>query len=257
VIFIVVAGLLFFLHGVGALRPVENFFEVLIKPVSIRLYSWGTSFRNFYQENRNQNDLSAQVDRLTKATAVLTIANSQCLETTEENKKLRAALKLSQENNFRVLVANIIAKQTAAEDSRDLIINRGSDDGLRPGLGIISEEGTIVGKVVAVKAMTAQVCLTTSPNCQLAAAIQNQVKTQGITDGDLGLTIKMNYIPQSEKIANGDLVITSGLDGSIPRGLVIGRITQIYSASNEVWQGATIEPLVNFDNLTVVSIIIP
>jgi len=257
VIFIVVAGLLFFLHSLGALGPAEDFLWFLTKPVSSRLYTWGSSFRRFYQDNRSQNELNIQVDKLTKEVAVLTIANSQCLDEIEENKKLRAALKFSQANNFRVVVANVIAKETAVEDSRDLIINRGSNDGLFPGLGLISEEGAIVGKVVEVKAATARACLTTSPNCQLAAAIQNQAKTQGITDGDLGLTIKMNYIPQLEKIAGGDLVITSGLGGNIPRGLVIGRVSRVYNASNEVWQSATIEPLVNFDNLTVVSVVIP
>ena len=98
--------------------------------------------------------------------------------------------------------------------------------------------------------------MTTSPGCKLAAAIQNQTKAQGITDGDLGLTIKMNYIPQLEKISLGDTVITSGLGDKIPRGLVIGKVIEVVSESNEVWQGATIEPLVNLNTLTVVTVII-
>ena len=257
IIFLVAAGLLLFLHNFGILNPVENLFWFSVKPLSVRLYSWGESFHSFYNASQNKTDLNAQVDRLTKEIAVLTVANSQYRETAEENEKLRAALHFNTVSNFHAVVANVIAKEDAAEDSRGLIINRGANDGLRLGQGAISEEGVIVGKVVEVKGETSKICLTTSPNCQLPAALQNQDKTQGITDGDLGLTIKMNYIPQLQKIVPGDPVITSGLGGDIPRGLVIGKVVKVYNASNEVWQEATIEPPVNFDNLTVVSVIIP
>jgi rod shape-determining protein MreC len=71
------------------------------------------------------------------------------------------------------------------------------------------------------------------------------------------MTIKMNYIPQLEKISPGDMVISSGLERSIPRGLLIGKVTQVHNTSNGVWQTATIEPISNLDKLTIVSIIIP
>ncbi len=256
-IFLVAAGALFFLHGLGWSRPAENLLWYLVKPVASRLYVFGSSFKHFYSANKNQSDLNAQIDRLDKEIASLTVLNSQCRETAEENEKLRAALAFSAAAKFRTVVADVIAKEAVAEDSRGLIIDRGTNDGLRPGLGVISEEGVIVGKIVEAKAATAKICLTTNPDCQLAATLQNQDKTQGITDGDLGLTIKMNYIPQLEHIAPGDPVVTSGLGGDIPRGLVIGKVSKVYNTSNEVWQEATIEPPLNFDNLTVVSVVIP
>lgn len=257
VIFLVVGGLLLFLHGVGILRPVENFLLFLIKPLSSRLYNWGASFNRSYNEKRSKENLNAQIDELTKEAARLTVANSHCQEIVEENRKLRDTLQFLGDNNFQAVVAGVIAKEAAAEDSRDLIINRGSQDGLRVGLGVVSENGVIVGQIVETKDATAKICLTTSPGCRVAAALQNQSKTQGLTDGDLGLTIKMNYIPQLEKVTVGDTVITSGLGGNIPRSLIIGKVTQVRNESNEVWQEATIEPLINLNNLTVVSVIIP
>ena len=128
---------------------------------------------------------------------------------------------------------------------------------MRLDLGLINEEGVVVGKIIDIKPGTAKICLTTSPGCQLAASLQNQNKTLGIVEGDLGLTIKMSYIPQLEKININDIVITSGLGGDIPRGLVIGKVQSVRNESNEIWQSATIEPLVNMDNLTVLAVIIP
>jgi rod shape-determining protein MreC len=257
VIFLVVGGLLIFLHGVGALRPLENLLSSLTRPLAERLYRHGALFNRSYTAAQKKEDLTARVEELTKEATQLIVANSRCREIEDENQKLRATLKFLSTNDFKAVVASVIAKEAGGEDSRGLIINRGTRDGVNVGLGVVSEEGVIVGQVVETKDTTARICLTINSNCQLAAALQNQTKTQGLTDGDLGLTIKMNYIPQLEKVTVGDTVITSGLGGSIPRGLVIGRVTQVYSASNEVWQGATIEPLINLNNLTVVSVIIP
>ncbi|MFA6995475.1 MAG: rod shape-determining protein MreC [Patescibacteria group bacterium] len=257
VIFLVVAILLIFLHAVGLLSPLENFLSTLTKPLSVHLYGWSSSLNSSYNANQDVEALQGQINRLTKEVSALTVANSGYLETAAENQKLRSTLKFLSVNNFQAVVAGIIAKQSPADDTGDLIINRGRLDGLRPGLGVVSEEGVIIGKVISVKDTSATVCLTTNSNCQLPATIQNELKTQGITVGDLGLTIKMSYIPQGEKISIGDMIITSGLGGNIPRGLLIGKVAQVYNASNEVWQSATIEPLLNFDNLTIVSVIIP
>ena len=257
---LVVFGLLVFLHSLGALRPLENFLGHALKPVNENFYRLGNSFRRSYQNSADQNSLKAQVEALSKEVARLEVENSRQKELVAENAKLRSQLKFLSDNNFKAVAAAVIAREALAEGSeegQDLIINKGSRDGLIVGQGVVSEEGLIIGKVIEVKETSAKICLTTSPECKLAAAIQNQTKTQGITDGDLGLTIKMNYIPQLEKIAVGDTVITSGLGGKIPRGLVIGKIIAVRNESNEVWQDATIEPLVNLNNLTVVTVITP
>jgi len=249
--------LLFFLHWIGLTRGLEGALSSLIQPLSGKLYSWSSSISSSYSDNQDIAYLQAEIARLKGEVVDLTVANSSFLEIAQENNKLRKALDFQDNKDVSAVIASIIAKEQAGEDRRDLVINRGSQDGLRPGLGVINEDGMIVGKVMEVKDRTAKICLATSPGCRLAAAVQNQLKSQGLTDGDLGLTIKMSYIPQLEKIAQDDLVITSGLDGDIPRGFVIGRVTQIINESNEVWQEATIEPLINFDNLTVVSAIVP
>ncbi len=254
---LIIAAALFFLHISGFLRPLENSLVYLVKPIASRFYNAGTNIKTAYDANNNPEDPAARADRLAKEVLVLTVANSRSLEIEEENRKLREALKFASNSNSRTVVASVIAKEAAAEDSLGLVINRGAKDGLVAGLAVVSEDGLIVGKVLETKDATAKICLTTNPNCQLAAAIQNSDKTQGITDGDLGLTIRMNYIPQLEKIAPGDIVITSGLGEHIARGLVIGRVTQVFNESNEVWQEAIIEPLVDLDNLTIVSVLIP
>ncbi len=258
-IFLAVFGLLILLHGAKILRPIENFVLGFFGPLNSRFYSLGNSFNGSYQDHATQESLLAKIDELTKEVAVLTVANSQEKELKEENEKLRGQLNFIATNNFKAVAAEVISRESLTEGSeagQNLIINKGTKDGLALGQGAVNEEGLIIGKIIEVKDTSAKICLTTGQDCKLAAAIQNSTKTQGVTDGDLGLTIKMDYIPQLENISVGDTVITSGLGDKIPRGLVIGKIIEVRNESNEVWQDATIEPLVNLNNLTVVTVII-
>ena len=249
--------ILIFLHFIGLLSPLEDFLLNSAKPLSAQVYNWSSSLDSSYQNNRQHINQKDEINRLNNKIAELTVANSKCLETKFENKKLRSTLKfINNHQNLKVVPAQIIARQIDGNSS-DLIIDKGSRNGLESGLAVLSPQGIIIGKIVDLKDDSSTVCLTTSLNCNLAATIQNQKRTQGITSGDLSLTIKMNYIPQLEKINPGDLVISSGLGGKIPPGLLIGRISRVYSASNDVWQSATIEPLLNLNDLRIVSVVIP
>lgn len=259
-IFVVVAGLLFFLHIFGFLRPLEIFLVNLAKPLSSRLYAVGSSLNHENTEKETLSEQAELINSLKKEISGLVVANSRLQELEAENNKLRAQLKFLDSSRLKVINANIIAKEIATEageEGQNLVINKGSRDGLGLGYAVVSEEGAVVGKIIDLKEASARICLTTSLECRFPAAIQNVNKTQGITNGDLGLTIKMNFIPQLEKISLGDIVISSGLGGNIPRGLVIGRVIQVKNESNDVWQEATIESPVNFNNLTIVSVILP
>jgi rod shape-determining protein MreC len=259
-IFIVILVILVLLYSFTWLKPVEIFLNDITKPVNGYFYNLGSFFNRPSDKPDSIEYLQIKLEEAEKEIARLNVANSQQQELEEENKKLRAQLNLTRKYNFQTVTAEVIARESLLEgiaERQDLVINKGLEDDLALGQGVVSEEGVIIGKIIEVKEASAKICLTINSGCKLAAAILNQNRTQGITDGDLGLTIKMNYIPQLEKISVGDTVITSGLGEKIPRGLVIGKIIDIRNESNEVWQDATIEPLVNLNNLTVVSIIIP
>lgn len=258
-IFLAIFILLIIFYSLGFLRPGENFAVKASKPIAEKLYRWGKVFNHSSSDQNSPEQLAARIDELTKEVAVLTVISANQKELVEENKKLRSQLDFLETNNYRAVAAEVTARESlleGIEEGQDLIINKGSRDGVMVGQGVVSEEGLIIGKIIEVKDVSAKACLTTSSGCRLAATIQNESRTQGLTDGDLGLTIRMDYIPQLEKLTLGDTVITSGLGDKIPRGLVIGKISEIRNESNEVWQNATIEPLINLNNILVVSVII-
>ena len=256
----VAAVVVIFLHFIKVLAPLENLTIQTVKPLAGFLYGSGSSIRNSYEETKQQKDVRSHADSLEKEVARLTVENAQFKELEQDNVKLRAQLNFLSANKYKNVLANVISQNLVfdiKEGDQDIVIDRGSKEGIKEGVGVVNENGVIIGKISEVRDHISKVCLTTNRNCKFAATIQNQNRTMGITEGDLGLTIKMNYIPQSEKINNGDTVITSGLGGNISRGLVIGKVSQVNNHSNEIWQDVNIEPLFNLSTLTIVTVLIP
>lgn len=252
--------LILIFHWVGLPRPVENYLSKLISPVGHSLHNMGSWFKGDSYDDLSFENLETKLEQSENDLALAIIDQTKLKLLTEENDKLRQQLNFIDNNHYEAVSANIVSRQNlfnVADDAQDIILDKGIRDGLRPGLGVINESGIIIGKIVEVKDYGARACLTTGSDCQLAAALLNDSQTIGLSEGELGLTIKMNFIPQMEAISANDILITSGLGDDIPRGLVIGRVSQVNNQSNEIWQDVTIEPLASLHNLTVVSVIIP
>ncbi len=254
---LVILIVLAILHFSGIIRPLENFFLYLARPLAAKVFNSGSNLSDSYSNSQSKKDYFVEIDNLEKRIAELTNYQALYLESLDENKKLKDTLNFSKESGFNLLASSVVAGELIDSEGRDIIINRGKKDNVKNGLAVVDEQGILIGKVIEVKDNISRVCLSIGSDCDFAAAILNSNKTQGIVSGNLGLTVKMNYIPQSEEIKVDDVVISSGLEGLIPRGLVIGRVNEVKREDNDIWQEAIIESPVNFDNLTIVSVIIP
>lgn len=251
--------LLIFLHFSGISRSVESKILYFLNPVLSRVYSFSSRLRITYNEQTKKSDLLGKIKKLEDENNSLIMENSRLKSTEDENKILREYLLFKQKSNLSFVLANIISRQNINFENSggNIIINKGERDDLKIGMAVIGGEGVIIGKVINIKDDDAEVCLITGSDCKLAATMQNKDKTVGLVSGEFGLTVKMEFIPQTEEINNGDIVITSGLEENIPRGLVIGRVSEVKKKNNELWQSAIIEPLVDADNLAIVSVILP
>jgi len=132
-------------------------------------------------------------------------------------------------------------------------INRGSDDGLRRGMPVVTQQG-LVGRVSQVTASAALVQLITDPsvaiNVRLEPSRADAVLSGSIT-GDVGLSM----IPQDAPVQPGDLVLTSGLGGNYPPNILIGQVTGVRSRDYDLFQSASVQPVVDFNRLTIVLVI--
>lgn len=255
-----VLGLLIFLYFAGPLKRVEGVVIRLLSPVFSRAYFTGSIIRVKYDEQTNKIDLTKKVDELEGQIVELTKENIGLKKMEEENMVLRGYLDFLTINQYKYVMSNVVARGEAANisDRTEVItIDKGSRDGVFLGLAVVSSDGVIIGKVSDVKENSAQVFLTNNEKCKLAASVFNTDKTSGITEGDMGLTVRMEFIPQDQKIEKNDVIVTSGLEQFVPRGLIIGKVMEVDRESNELWQKAVIEPMVDLNNLIVVSVLLP
>lgn len=250
--------LLIFLHFFRITQPAESFIVYAFRPVLSKFYSASAYIRSKYYEQTKKGDLLAEIDELQKYANELIIRNSRLQALEEENAVLRQYLGFASTTQAKLIMADIISGgEPESGNEQVIMIGKGSKDGLYPGLAVVSSQGVIVGKLVEVKESSSSACLSTNQRCKFAATTEKLDSTTGIVEGDLGLTIKMGFIPQTKEIKVGDIVITSGLEKNIPRGLVVGLVSKVVRESNELWQSATIEPLAEPATLRVVSVLLP
>ncbi len=134
-----------------------------------------------------------------------------------------------------------------------VIIDRGSDDGLRKGMPVITQQG-LVGSIAAVTAGAARVQLINDPGSSINVIMQ-QSSEEAVLNGQLTGEIELDMISQNAIVQPGDLVMTSGLGGNYPANIVVGQVLTVRNEASSLFQTASVQPAVDFSQLDIVLII--
>jgi rod shape-determining protein MreC len=135
-----------------------------------------------------------------------------------------------------------------------IIINRGSNDGFLRGMPVVTNQG-LVGRIDAVIADAARVQLITDPASNVNVRLQN-AEVEASLIGSVTGDVTLDLIPQDTLIELGDLVLTSGLGGGYPPDLIVGQVINVRSRDFDLFQQATIQPVVDFNHLSIVLVIV-
>jgi len=252
--------LLVFLHYLKFLQPIEKVIVSGINKGGEVFYNLGGNWRSSFQGSEEERALRAHNEYLENQVNQLLAEKASWQEIAKENDKLKSYLDFFEDNEYKKVMARVVAADNLLSqeiNQSNIYLNKGSSDGLREGMAVINEEGIIVGKILLLHENSAQLCLSINENCKLAARFSGQSQALGVAQGNLGLTIAMNLIPQDQNISEGDLVVSAGLEKEIPAGLIIGRVNFISKQSNDIWQEASIEPLYNVNELDFLAVVIP
>lgn len=196
---------------------------------------------------KNSEDLQAQNE-------ALRLKNAELKTLAAENEALKKALDFTEREKDRGLAARVISEGSGS--FHGLIIDRGLKDGLITGLPVVAN-GVLVGRVFDVGPWTSSVMSLTDPNSKIAVTVLNAQSTLAVLEGDRGLAMRMTLIPQTEELAVGDQVITSGIEPSIRRGLVVGTIGAIEKNTREPFQSAAVIPFVSTSHPIFVQVLLP
>jgi len=135
-----------------------------------------------------------------------------------------------------------------------VIINRGSDDGLRRGMPIVTQNG-LAGRVSQVTAKSARIQLITDPSVKVNVRIQPS-RSEAILTGSITGEVSLEQIPQNAKVNPGNLILTSGLGGNYPPNIIVGQVTSVKSQEYALFQSASVQPVSDFSELEIVLVII-
>lgn len=152
----------------------------------------------------------------------------------------------------KYLGANVIAYDPSPFMSY-VIINRGSDDGLRRGMPVVTSQG-LVGRITAVNPVASRVQLITDPGSHINVRMQS-TDAEGILSGQITGEVVLENLPQNDLVQPGDLVLTSGLGGSFPPDIIVGQVTSVRQHDYDLFQSASVQPVVDFANLEIVLVI--
>jgi len=173
-------------------------------------------------------------------------------ETRLENQRLRKLLDFVETDPRPVLPAMVVAED-ASSWARTIVIDKGALQGVREGLPVVVAEG-VVGRVIKVAPGSARVLLVIDASSSVAGLVQ-RFRTRGVARGN-GRGLTFEYALRDETVQVGDLIITSGMGGLFPKGLVLGYVTQVQRTDASLFQQIELRPDLDFSRLEEVLVLL-
>jgi rod shape-determining protein MreC len=248
-----VAFVLILIHFLGWLKPVENAFVFVTKPVVSGVTRAARSITGSFAFLGSIGHLASENDSLKQQVEKLQAEGARLSEVDKENTALRSQLKFQDKQAYNEEPSFVIGYDPTSF-SEFITIDKGTESGIKNGNPVITDSGLLVGQIQDAGWKSSKVLLTTDSNSSINAVVQDS-RASGIVKGDHGLGLTMGLIPQDEVVKAGDRVVTSGLGGEFPKGLVLGQVESVSEQANELFQTARLKPAISFRDVEIVFVI--
>ncbi len=205
----------------GGTRLIRVWTVTAFTPIEKMFVSTGHFFRNGWNNYADLRGVRKQNRELQDEVARLQMEQVRLKQDAEQARRLQALLEFRQRFISRTVAAQVIGT-SGTEQSRVIIIDKGSHDGIKADMAVITPDG-IVGKVKDVFPLSAQVLLINDHDSGAGVILEGS-RLQGIVKGTSQGELQINDIMADEKIEAGDRVITSGGDRIYPKGFAVGTV---------------------------------
>lgn len=217
--------------------------------VTHRLYS---SVGSVWSNYISLWSLREEHERLRQRLLSLEEHNSRLLEVEHENQRLREILSFAQASALTGVAADVIGYDPS-NWVKAVTISRAAGVNLTPGMPVIEGKG-LVGQISSVASGSARVLLIIDSGSGVDATLQGE-RVRGVVSGNGSGGCEMHYVLNDAEVAVGERVITSGLDGVYPKGLLIGVVVEVSEKSNGMFRKIQVKPAVDFDKLESVLVV--
>jgi rod shape-determining protein MreC len=252
IIFLVMGGILVLAFG-GYLGPASRQFSLVWIDIQTWIASRYLGFQDLVTAPRDIASLRARNTELETQVSQLQAQLIELQQRVNETEILAALVDFSRANPESTYRAASVIGRDPSPFLHYIIINRGSNEGIRRGMPVVTNQG-LVGRIDAVIADAARVQLITDPGSAVNVYLQN-ADTSAMLLGSVTGDITLDMISQNVLVEPGDLILTSGLGGGFPSDLVLGQVVTIRTLEFELFQQATVQPAVDFSRLEIVLVI--
>jgi len=166
-------------------------------------------------------------------------------------KRLELLLTSPYQNTYELINARVV-RRTNNLLNATILVNAGSSDGIRQGLGAATTNGAI-GQVVRVGPRIAKLLTLYHPDAGIGALLEKS-RVQGVVSGTGKGNCIMRFVSRFDPIILGESVVTSGLDGAFPKGIPIGHVISIQRDPGKIFQSIEILPIVDANTVEEIMI---
>jgi len=222
-------------------EPLGAVLMFIMRPLQIAAQGTVNWISGLHENYDTLAGFRSENERLRKRIQTLEVEQQRLLEAAATNHRLKQLLDFRGQLPGKVITASIIANN-ASSWFRSCTLDKGSADGVRKGMAVVTPLG-VVGQVVAVTPRTAKVLLLTDPNSGIDVLVQ-RTRARGIVSGSLENGTILKYVKRSEDIQEGDRLLTSGTDGVFPKGMMAGIVIKVTKQHIGLFQFVEVLPAV-------------
>ncbi|OQX65523.1 MAG: rod shape-determining protein MreC [Anaerolinea sp. 4484_236] len=252
IIFLVVGGILALALG-GYLSSASDWFGNSAVSVQTWVSTRYLAIQDFMTTPRDVLSLRQRNAELESEVSGLQTQIIQLQQQITDTQILAALVDFSHANPESAYKAAAVIGRDPSPFLHYVIINSGSNEGIRRGMPVVTNQG-LIGRVDAVISDAARVQLITDPASAVNVRLQNS-DTEAILIGSVTGDLALDMISQDVNVQQGDVVLTSGLGGDYPPDLLVGQVLNVRKRDYELFQQASIQSTVDFSRLEIVLVI--
>ena len=240
--------------------PLVNLVHTVASPFQAAYTAVAEWFNDKQKYYRDYTDLEEENRELKRQIAQMEADVRQGQLDSAENQRLKELLGLQEERPDLTedIVLATITEHAATNWTDSLTVSRGTNDGLEVGDCVMDENGNLVGTVSAVGVNWATILTLVDTDTSIGAQVFRTGEL-GVAQGNFALMgqdrLRLDYLPAECELLGGDLVVTSGLGGFYPAGLVIGSVEEVQLDDSGAASYAVLVPAVDFDALQQVVVL--
>jgi rod shape-determining protein MreC len=242
--------LLVFLNPKKIFNPVREVFFKVGYPFQKTFFILGHSISGATDFFGSIGRMRSENERLIREGNSLAAEIGALKDAKKENEILREQLGLAPRDKFNLEAAFVIGQDPQGLGSW-IMIDKGRDAGLNDGMAVVVSDGILIGRIDEVYQSSAKINLLADSSSAINA-MDVETQAKGIVRGEYGLGLAMDMVAQTDVLSVGDTIVTSGLGGDLPKGLTIGKIQEVRSSQDKLFQQAILTPRVKYSKLDIV-----